>query len=86
MKFKLITLLLLFGFTIAFGQSRQLEPDHQIVTEHQVTIRNQSIPYTATAGTQPVWNEKGEVIASLFYTYYQRSDIKNQDTDRKSVV
>lgn len=80
MKFKLITLLLLFGFTIAFGQSRQLEPDHQIVTEHQVTIRNQSIPYTATAGTQPVWNEKGEVIASLFYTYYQRSDIKNQDT------
>jgi carboxypeptidase C (cathepsin A) len=27
-----------------------------------------------------VWNDKGEVIASLFYTYYQRSDIKNQDT------
>jgi carboxypeptidase C (cathepsin A) len=80
MKFKLIPLLLLLGVTISFGQGRTLEPDHQIVTNHQVTIRGQSIPYTATAGTQPVWNEKGEVIASLFYTYYQRSDIKNKDT------
>lgn len=80
MKFKLILLLTLFGVTLSFGQGRILEPDHQIVTNHQVTIRDKVIPYTATAGTQPVWNEKGEVIASLFYTYYQRSDIKNQDT------
>lgn len=80
MKFKLILLLTLFGATLSFGQGRILEPDHQIVTNHQVTIRDKVIPYTATAGTQPVWNEKGEVIASLFYTYYQRSDIKNQDT------
>jgi carboxypeptidase C (cathepsin A) len=80
MKFKLILLLTLFGATLSLGQGRILEPDHQIVTNHQVTIRDKVIPYTATAGTQPVWNEKGEVIASLFYTYYQRSDIKNQDT------
>lgn len=80
MKFKLIPLLLLLGVTLSFGQGRTLEPDHQIVTDHQVTIRGKAIPYTATAGTQPVWNDKGEVIASLFYTYYQRSDIKNQDT------
>lgn len=80
MKFNLITLLLFLGATISFGQGRTLEPDHQVVTEHQVTIRGKSIPYTATAGTQPVWNDKGETIASLFYTYYQRSDIKNQDT------
>jgi carboxypeptidase C (cathepsin A) len=80
MKFKLIPFLLLFGVILSFGQSRTLEPDHQIVTNHQVTIRGKSVPYTATAGTQPVWNDKGEVIASLFYTYYQRSDIKNQDT------
>ncbi len=80
MKFNLITLLLFLGATISFGQGRTLEPDHQVVTEHQVTIRGKSIPYNATAGTQPVWNDKGETIASLFYTYYQRSDIKNQDT------
>jgi carboxypeptidase C (cathepsin A) len=80
MKFKLIPFLLLFGAILSFGQSRTLEPDHQIVTNHQVTIRGKSVPYSATAGTQPVWNDKGEVIASLFYTYYQRSDIKNQDT------
>lgn len=80
MKFKLIPFLLLFGVILSFGQSRTLEPDHQIVTNHQVTIRGKSVPYSATAGTQPVWNDKGEVIASLFYTYYQRSDIKNQDT------
>lgn len=28
---------------------------------------------------QPLWDEKGNPIASLYYTYYQRSDIKNTE-------
>ena len=54
-----------------------LEAESAITTKHTVTIKNKLIPYSATAGTQPVWDKDGEVIASLFYTYYKRSDVKN---------
>jgi carboxypeptidase C (cathepsin A) len=37
-----------------------------------------------TAGTQPVWDKDGKVIASLFYTYYQRSDVG--DKSRRPLV
>lgn len=36
------------------------------------------MPYNATAGTQPVWDADGKVIASLFYTYYERSDVPDK--------
>ena len=26
---------------------------------------------------QPVWDDHGEIIASLYYTYYKRTNIKN---------
>ncbi|HER40389.1 MAG TPA: carboxypeptidase, partial [Salinimicrobium catena] len=48
------------------------------VTRHEVNINGEKISYTATTGMQPVWNEDREAIASLFYTYYQRSDIKDR--------
>ena len=44
-----------------------------------MTIKSKLVPYKATAGTQPVWDKDGKVIASLFYTYYQRSDVSNRD-------
>src|SRR5690606_29702359 len=34
----------------------------------------------ATTGMQPVWDENGKTIAGLFYTYYERSDIKDRAT------
>lgn len=40
-----------------------------------VTIKGKAVPYKVTAGTQPVWDKEGKVIASLFYTYYQRSGV-----------
>jgi carboxypeptidase C (cathepsin A) len=39
-----------------------------------VKIRGQSVPYRVTVGTQPVWDEKNAPIASIFYTYYERTD------------
>ena len=47
---------------------------------HEVTIKGVRVPYSATTGTQPVWNEAGKPIATLFYTYYQRTDVKDQTT------
>ena len=59
------------------AQSRQLPIDTKVITQDHVTIDGQRIPYEATAGTQPVWGEDGEPIASLFYVYYRRSDVSD---------
>ncbi|AXY75893.1 carboxypeptidase [Paraflavitalea soli] len=55
-----------------------IDPDASVVTNHEVTIKGQRIPYKATAGTLPVWDEEGKPIAGLFYTYYERTDIKDK--------
>jgi carboxypeptidase C (cathepsin A) len=53
-------------------------PDQTVVSEHTTTIKGQKIPYKATTGTLPVWDEEGKCIAGLFFTYYERSDIKDR--------
>jgi carboxypeptidase C (cathepsin A) len=52
-------------------------PDENVVTEHTTTIKGQKISYKATTGTMPVWDD-GKAIAGLFYTYYERSDVKDR--------
>ena len=84
--FTLIFALLIPFFLIAQDKAtkndhgRSLPAESQVVTTHSTVIKGQRVPYTATAGTQPVWNEDGKVVASLFYTYYQRTDVTDKDT------
>ncbi|MEH0164541.1 S10 family peptidase [Roseateles microcysteis] len=59
---------------------RQVAAESAVHSTGQVTIKGKSVPYKVTAGTQPVWDKDGKVVASLFYTYYQRSDVANKDT------
>ena len=61
------------------AQELKLPVDTTVVTNHSVNIKGENIKYTAETGTQPVWNGDGEPVASLFYTYYKRSDIKNTE-------
>ena len=61
------------------ANERLLQAESAIHSTGQVTIKGKLVPYKATAGTQPVWDKDGKVIASLFYTYYQRSDVSNKD-------
>lgn len=82
---KSLTLILVLLFTLisapsASAQNRTLPAESSVVTESTVTVKGQRIPYTATTGTMPVWNDDGEVIASLFYVYYQRTDIRDKST------
>jgi carboxypeptidase C (cathepsin A) len=42
-----------------------------------VTVKGSRIPYTAIAGTLPVWSDEDKAVATLFYTYYKRSDVKS---------
>lgn len=58
--------------------NRMVKTDSSVVTKNQVTIKGQVVPYTATAGTMPVWDEDGKPTAAVFYTYYERSDVKDR--------
>ncbi|GAB3889310.1 S10 family peptidase [Spirosoma agri] len=77
-----ITFLLIYLVTLtcSFAQTRSLKLDADVITNDKVTIKGKVVPYKATAGNQPVWDENGKPIASLFYVYYERSDV----TDRTS--
>jgi carboxypeptidase C (cathepsin A) len=61
------------------SNDRLLPAESAVNSTGQVMIKGKPVPYKATAGTQPVWDKEGKVIASLFYTYYQRSDVTNRD-------
>ncbi|WP_371374708.1 S10 family peptidase [Thalassotalea aquiviva] len=56
---------------------RAIEVDHKVVTEHRTQVYGETFSYTATTGTQPVWDEEGHAVAALHYTYYQRDDVKD---------
>jgi carboxypeptidase C (cathepsin A) len=74
----ILALILLISISPAGYAQRILEGESAVTTTGTVTIKGKPVPYTATAGTQPVWNADGKVTASLFYTYYERSDIKDR--------
>ena len=77
---KVITLICCFTLSLySFSQQVKLPVDTMVVSKHSVSINGKNIDYTAQTGTQPVWNEKGIPVASLFYTYYKRSDINNTE-------
>jgi carboxypeptidase C (cathepsin A) len=61
------------------GFDQVFNPDSYVTSTHEVTIKGQRIPYKAQAGTIPVWDEDGKAIAGLFYTYYERSDVKDRE-------
>jgi carboxypeptidase C (cathepsin A) len=72
-KLSLTTITLLFTLVL-FSQKREIPVDTTIVTTHSTTIKGKSVAYTATTGTQPVWDDQGMPIATLFYTYYKRTN------------
>lgn len=75
-----IILLLSICTLAAFGQSRKIDVESTVVTNHEVMIKGKKVPFSATVGTQPVWDNGGDPIATLFYTFYERTDVKDKDT------
>jgi len=63
----------------AMASERSIDIDDAVVTEHEVRIQGERVRYSATTGTQPTWDEDGKPDATLFYTYYQRTDVRDQD-------
>lgn len=58
--------------------NRMVRTDSAMTIKNQVTIKGQVVPYTANFGTLPVWDDDGKAIAGVFYTYYERSDVKDR--------
>ncbi|MFN1834569.1 S10 family peptidase [Balneola sp. MJW-20] len=79
-------LLIVSVFFSAMGQAqdRTTKVDWKKTTRHEVTIKGKKVPYTATVGNQPVWDESGSPIATLLYTYYERTDVS--DKSRRPLV
>ena len=73
----LALLLLLSPFTYAKFE-RSINIDSSNTSNHKTTVNGKSFSYTATTGTQPVWDEEGNPTATLFYTYYQRTKVKDR--------
>ena len=85
-KYILITLL---NTSLIFSQEISIPIDTIVKTTHETLIKGEKIKYTAETGTQPVWNNDGKPIASLFYTYYKRElakDSKIKSTHRPIII
>jgi carboxypeptidase C (cathepsin A) len=65
---------------IAQPNTRNLPMDQTSVSESTVTVKGQRIPYSATTGTMPVYNSDNQPVASLFFVYYQRTDVRDKTT------
>ncbi len=74
MKNRLTIVIFFFGCMLVSAQDIHIPADTTVITNHNTTIKGQKISYTATTGTQPVWDKDGKAIATLYYTYYKRNN------------
>ncbi|MDC8833072.1 S10 family peptidase [Alteromonas gilva] len=79
------TLILTAGRSYAESADRYIEAESQVTTEHETKINGNRVRYSAEIGTQPVWDDEGGAVATLHYTYYKRSDVKD-DTTRPLLI
>ena len=64
--------------SFATENQRRIDVDSTVVTEHKARINGDRFSYTATTGTQPVWDDKGDAVATLQYTYYERDKVDDR--------
>ncbi|SEL62814.1 S10 family peptidase [Parapedobacter koreensis] len=81
---KIIGIVILVCSIIQGYSQRKQWADTAVVTQHEVTVKGVRFGYTAKTGTQPVWNEAGDAIATVHYVYYERTDVK--DRERRPLV
>jgi carboxypeptidase C (cathepsin A) len=60
------------------GSDKPIPKEESSITHHRVTIGNQEIPYTATAGNLLI-RKDDDPIASMFYVAYTREGATNLD-------
>ena len=76
---KTLLIIAFLNYFLVSAQDHRIPLDTMVVTTNSVVIKGKTIPYKATTGMQPVFNDNGEITASLYYTYYKRTDVKNDE-------
>lgn len=76
---KLFFVIAILCYQFISAQDPRIPLDTIIKTSNSVVIKGKTVPYFAMTGMQPVWDDNGNIIASLYYTYYKRSDVKNDE-------
>ena len=71
-----LTIIMISSAALADNQ-RKIDIDSHVVTKHKAKINGERFSYTVKTGTQPVWNDGGDAIATLQYTYYTRDKVDN---------
>lgn len=79
-KFALLSLVVLSNFVFAQAPSpdRTISAESTVVSNGTVTIKGVKVPYKVTCGTMPVWDKDNKAVASVFYTYYERTDVTDK--------
>ncbi len=62
------------------GERVRIVADTSVSSTHVVTIKGRQVPYRVTLGTQPSFDADNKAVASLFYTFYERTDVKDRST------
>lgn len=84
MRVHLALMLIAVAPLTAAAQSLKPLPDSVVVRTDAVTIKGERVAYRVTTGAQPVWNAEGNAIASVFFVYYERTDVR--DRSRRPLV
>jgi carboxypeptidase C (cathepsin A) len=58
----------------------KVDADTEQTRSDTVAIGGVEVPYEIAVGNQPVWDEDGKAVASMFYTYYERTDVEDRAT------
>ena len=74
MKLHKLLFFLLFSSCLVYGQDLKIPVDTTIISNGSVSIKGKQVNYKAETGFQPVWDKDGKTIASLYYTYYKRTN------------
>ncbi|TMN68627.1 carboxypeptidase [Pseudoalteromonas sp. S1727] len=77
-SFSLAVLTLTVSTTSYAENQRRIDVDSKVVTEHKARINGERFTYTAITGTQPVWDDNGDAVATLQYTYYERDKVDDR--------
>lgn len=79
-RFTLALAVILLINTAQANNQRKIDVDSSVVTQHKAKINGERFNYTVKTGTQPVWDDKGDAIATLQYTYYTRDKVDDTTT------
>lgn len=68
----------LLSLCFTYAQQLSVPVDTAVVSTHSTVVKGHRFSYTAEIGMQPVWDEEGNPVASLMYTYYTRNNVKDR--------